>query len=848
MVTAYERGEVLDEKQVLEYTTENHWSQPGCILFYNNDSSILPYFTSVVTKLQNRRNDLKFYTHHRKFGGNVLNCYNKQMQPQIYHFEKKVKKRLLSWLKEVFIGGDTIKTLNTTDINDLPLSSETLLVLSFPGVVDFDDVHETMLNVKSFDTITTSSSVYFVAPGTIHERTMVDKLKIEHFPTVLVYYRSSRYRNFAEIKRLEGRFEVTEESIKLALLAHQMEKVSLNPDTLYYHMSNKNDLNTPNIIAVYTSSNAKQSYPYLHAYYRSYAAFTSRRHPPGSLFTLDIRQTKNSLALPKYFKMRAIKSIPFIFCVYKNLTIQGGKIDQIMFPEHTMPTPYPLEVFIQDVVADGSSKRMDLGPLYTKVCHVNSTSFCYHGDEEVQDKGKKKYKQQQIRKERRPKRKQALQGVTDSTWDDVIVGYNKQESWFSEANKIHVKNNLVIFISSSCSYCNIVHKEFEEVAKSSSYLDGVSVYLMNCTHSPIKCKEYHVTGYPTLLLFRTIQSEKRQRCLRSELLIEPTWVDYHGTFEATTILTWLADVTIPSMKIAATNDVIMNKDVRLLVYYYTKDYVMRYLPRSLRGTLLSMSCLSKLCELLHSRLECVSTPYQGVAALESSDGEKNLFVASVEFHRSDGKKMLIMKVGKPMNDLLQNEEEISSSQNSNLHRPHTYDIPLGFVCEDDHERCLDIIRMFIIDHSRLPIIHLTEEMFHTHQRTNNELWNRPILLALARLNDLNISSAFFKQLYSLSVEFYRDVNVAVLDVGKYFHWSRMFVPRDIDKGTFDKVYNQYPRFCFITMNDHVHAAFYPRFNESMMAITGEIDFQDLRMFVKKYLHDPKSLLVETEHF
>ena len=50
------------------------------------------------------------------------------------------------------------------------------------------------------------------------------------------------------------------------------------------------------------------------------------------------------------------------------------------------------------------------------------------------------------------------------------------------------------------------------------------------------------------------------------------------------------------------------------------------------------------------------------------------------------------------------------------------------------------------------------------------------------------------------------------------------------------------------MNDHSHAAFYPRVNDSSEVLVKEIDFEDLNMYVKDYLNDPKSLLVETEHF
>jgi len=37
-----------------------------------------------------------------------------------------------------------------------------------------------------------------------------------------------------------------------------------------------------------------------------------------------------------------------------------------------------------------------------------------------------------------------------------------------------------------------------------------------------------VTGYPTLLLFRSIQSEKSSHCVPSEMWLEPSWIIYHG--------------------------------------------------------------------------------------------------------------------------------------------------------------------------------------------------------------------------------------------------------------------------------------------------------------------------------
>ena len=33
-------------------------------------------------------------------------------------------------------------------------------------------------------------------------------------------------------------------------------------------------------------------------------------------------------------------------------------------------------------------------------------------------------------------------------------------------------------------------------------LAGVSIYLMNCSVSKSKCEKYHVTGYPTIIMFQ----------------------------------------------------------------------------------------------------------------------------------------------------------------------------------------------------------------------------------------------------------------------------------------------------------------------------------------------------------
>ena len=53
---------------------------------------------------------------------------------------------------------------------------------------------------------------------------------------------------------------------------------------------------------------------------------------------------------------------------------------------------------------------------------------------------------------------------------------------------------------------------------------------MTCTKTSTKCKQHHVSGFPTVFLFRTIQTQQ-SNCIPPDLVLEPSWVDYHGVFE-----------------------------------------------------------------------------------------------------------------------------------------------------------------------------------------------------------------------------------------------------------------------------------------------------------------------------
>ena len=76
------------------------------------------------------------------------------------------------------------------------------------------------------------------------------------------------------------------------------------------------------------------------------------------------------------------------------------------------------------------------------------------------------------------------------------------------------------------------------------FIDGLSVYLMNCTSNPINCEKHRIVGYPTLVLFRRISLEKQQSCLLSNATFTHIRLDYHGHMEVDTHLDFFNAMTL----------------------------------------------------------------------------------------------------------------------------------------------------------------------------------------------------------------------------------------------------------------------------------------------------------------
>ncbi|XP_066926483.1 uncharacterized protein [Clytia hemisphaerica] len=834
----------LDAKSMKYLKTEQRWGKLGCVLLHNDNSSVITQFNMTMKQIRDELHlPINLYQYHHTIGNSVQCFHDSQLVPYTYSLDNQKRKgNLYKWFKKIFKQSSKYETkmLTTVDNSDQfkDITHKALLLVVFTGTHFFDHMVNIFnkIDVKKGD-------VFFVPPNTQIERKLIDSMNAGHFPTVIFLTRQSMYQRFEHYKTLEDEYNTNVDSIKLALLQYELRHIVAQKRSLQLLLDSRSQLSIPSCVTVYSStSNTQQTYPFIHALHRTYNHLSDRHLV--KFFLYDFSEPGHSSGLPELLRSPTINAVPFIFCNHLNRTIHGTSIAQTIFPTEKIPTPFIFERFIQQQLFRSppplSTSRLQIAD--PKVCFANSTNYCQPYDEEfdtsslAEEETKDSGKFNGLRS-----RTKRLRIITDASWDRLINSRNQRDDLmrFDDSTSYRVQHSLVIFISAGCSYCQKIRPEFVKIAKSASYLKDVSVLSMNCTQHPIKCKQHHVTGFPTLLLFRTIQSE-RSSCIPNSMLLEPTWIDYHGEIKERTVMNWLSEVTDPSLTIHQDQPhTLKDKDIRLSIKFYTKRYVQTSLPRSLQSTLMHLSCLSILCERFHHVMDCVATPERGV--MDYSPNDQNLYVSSISFLRSDKMSALIMKAGTPLANLFRLEGDLSRV--SKAHRPHQYDIPWRLTCEDDHARCLTLLATFIQDHSRLPIFHINEAMFHSHQKTNNELWERPLLLVLGNETYFNTKSSFYKDLYVYAVEQYNSINVGLLDVTLHPHWARMFVPRNPTEDSL-KLTSQYPRYVMLNMSDHSHAGFYP----SLVEHTQMKSINSLADFVDGYLKDSSSMVVETEHF
>jgi len=856
--------DVIEESAYWRYKLEESWLRPACFLIHNNESLLVRSYEKTIQNLseKNHLEDFVFYQYIQpSLNTSRISCYYGGSQPIELLYDKPRSKSLYKWFTNQVVTHHTniIPLVRSTSINDVIKEDNVYIVVIAPGFKYFTIIEQTFKQLaKSCEA---DVCPLIIPPNTNIEREFVEKRLIQSIPTIQIYHRKYHYNALRLVDTLVEPYDINENKIQMIIVLHQMQYLQLDHVELGNFMSKKNYVNNPCVILLYLTTDDR-SYRYLHAFQRTFNYFHQYHHDTRIQFHVaDLSVPENNVEFSRHVRHSDI-SIPYVMITYKSQ--DGDEVQQVSM-KSLIPTPFVTETYLRHINVLKQVKEEEIESSNEMKCSMNSTSTCWLGDYPFPSFDNQSFHGPLRNKIKSKKRHRSIGGlsvITEASWADVF-SYNDVQTVDHFLLKYNYQSRqsrlvMIIFMSGDCSYCKVALKEFQLLAKAVKYIPNTSVYLMNCTKNRAKCKEYHITGYPTILLFRLLPSLQHHQCIPHNLLSMTTQINYHGNYEHKEILNWLSKFTATNLQFVKSIDDVANitmvKDLQLIATYYKKSYIKRYISRRLATTMIPLSCFHTLCEIFYADVTCVAVPRDNVNDVER---DEEMFLVSLEFERSDNFHVNIHELNTPLQRLLLAENSELQSFDK-IHQPHRYSFPShDFRCENDHEKCFDFFYNFINDHSRLPITHVTNEMFHSHQRGISYLWKRPILLALVYKDNMTTNSLFYKDLYDLAVEMYGRINVAVIDVELNHDWSNLFVPRGYYMQDHDStdipLLNKYPRFCMINLDEHDKAAFFPPITDGLseandLYMKNKIPRGLLEDFIDRYFEDKHSLVVNTEQF
>ncbi|XP_062566447.1 uncharacterized protein LOC134228769 [Saccostrea cucullata] len=793
----------------------------------------------------------------------AVKCYLGQSSSYLY--EGKSQKSLINqWLNKLVDRHSEQLQDASPDLVKVAIDTHNTTILAFP---DHHNHHHVEEKVFQLSEQIPSCKAFIIHPYSIHANELKELYEVPEIPSILVITKDSRGKN-KFIYRLFSRQHIQTAMLEIHLIASQISSVIPYTEEEFEKnvMTLRGTRYIPKVIVFYAywGRNVKA---YLSAFRRSVEEF---RELGVALEygMVDLAQEAGKKLVSKWIRSKVARNVPFTILFHtderNDYLIQEGLLEDRptpsalyqLFKSATVNITYKDGTLFNDYLPYGQTDAtqyslLDEGPL-GRLCHPWSHNMT---DSDplapvVKQIKKKPPTQKKHTKEkgwherfgsenvdRKLKKFHGIPLLSHDMWSEVIekshapshplLGGNR---WAGEVSKVA----LVVFVKADCRSCVKSLETLLKVQKSLHFIEGGSLYLVNCTTEPELCVTHNIRGYPYITAFRGQGWLGTSQCVSPDTPHLPySRVDYHGVIQEKDIMKWFGKVAGTSIL----NLMFEKPSEEMKEDCHTKnpDYYYSY------------QCFRLACERLFGKAVCYTVYSSEIPAREYQDQHMELVITKLTLQRRDGAEAVITQLGKSLTAILEEQEGTAIHR---FHRKHRYTFGPTLRCEDDHGVCTDFITSFTLDHSRLPVTHITSDAFHTEIRSEDE--ELPVLIALVHQENITKHSPFLQTLHAVASDLYDRLVVTTLDVNQYPAWAGQFVPADYQKTLIredrdvEGMYS-YPRMCIVFRKDHRKAAFYPPIGRNKNSPKWFFK-ENIQKYTEQVLSNPSKYMIQTEHF
>ncbi|XP_006813737.1 uncharacterized protein LOC102808825 [Saccoglossus kowalevskii] len=907
----------------LEYYLRHASQIPVCVLFYDQDASVLQnILISILSSDGVKTKDgievrIGSYPITKKVRGieipkviPSLRCYlaTTTTTSSFFEYDGEVElEQIKAWFSKTMLErNNMIMEACDSNIDDNIMKSPTTLI-AFPGKDKFQYIESMLLAIKAVY----ETQILLVQPQSAHEEKLAARFGVNKYPTMLIINRKDWLKGSVKVTKRVESLEVRREIVELYLTALSLPMERLSMSSLQSTIMKYPGHTSLSLVCFYASW-GKDVAEYLRVFERTSQTFTEFGAAV-SYGLLDIKEVPE--VVPQYVNATLAKTVPFIIAFQWRKDSLSGETKLIQkILGHALPTPTTVYEHLMEnglALEDDSGNSIRYASWMSHPNHLpvsygftSSSPICtaydntthlskqqedfYYPTQWRRDSSKmvksgnasrgNKTTENKNSQTQTPKVFPELEKIgkipvlTDTTWVPVIESTDisaLSQPFSSSKPTLKLTDRamvaMVIYIQADCGSCSKNMEVFQQIAKSVQFIDGCSVYLVNCTASPITCQEQKIVGFPTLIGYRKLNWLDNEKCISLSMTDHYIRLDYHGAITVKLVLEWFSQVTLSTMTKVSRKELqkqTMIENVRVVGTMYPLSIAGKYLPHIAGvGRWFPLQCFMLICERLYGKTVCYAEKTPDIAETYfTDDNDEDMVVSQVRMIRRDHVEVTLFNLGMPLMTTLEDE---TNNKIHEFHTPHRYDIRPGQRCEDDHAACTDMLVDFIEDHRRLPVTQITETSFHTSSNwKSGSAQELPILIALAHGDNITEKSPFLQDLTHVAYKYYNFLITTTLDVDEFPGWSAQFIPADYRRNIIENTSRindtilpslfVYPRLCVVRWSNHRKAAFYPPIEEFNLVDTTDepksISSDEMDTFVKRVLENEKTMMIKTEHF